>query len=144
MISWLWKQVRVFFLHNYDRLCRWLSYRKVCFHVYDFDWISIIKVEAYQLKRIRDCLKKDNLYFGVDRDVERMDLMLRLLDIISTEKSPTYINERNASRFNKHIAEKLKEKSYCGKENALHYLYNDKAWYIYHELRTQWLRNFWD
>lgn len=119
--------------------------------MYDFDYSSIIEVEYHQLKRVRDSIAKYHNHVNAEYDISRMDIMLRLLDIIRNEGGwhtengkyvpDSYTNPRNAYRFSKHIAEKLPTDD---SGLWLTYLREEKVWSLYNKMHKQYLRNFWD
>ena len=45
-------------INFFDILKRWFSYYKILRKVYDFDYSSILMVEKYQIKRVRDSIIK--------------------------------------------------------------------------------------
>lgn len=154
----------------WENIGRWLSYYKVTRRIYDFDYSSILAVERHQIKRVRDSIAKYHNHVNADRDIERLDLALRLLDIIEEngcaeysgkgvvsikdkdglyEMDPEsfwtlsiYVNTRNSIRFQT-IDTTLYEDARRGP------MYKDslrveKAWHIYHWLRVQYMRTWWD
>ena len=64
---------------------RWFSYFKVLMKVYDFDYSSILVVERYQITRVRDAIIKYQSYVNWERNVQHMNLALKLLDIIEED-----------------------------------------------------------
>lgn len=160
--------IRYFF----ESLGRWFSYYKVLRRVYDFDYSSIIEVERYQITRVRDAITKYQSHVNWERDVYWMNMALKLLDIIedeggarligkgfSTESCgnglyevvadpdskwilPVYVNTANSKRFTP--IEKAKfEDPEVGPLMRSH-LREEKAWYLYHKLRTHEMRSWWD
>ena len=64
---------------------RWLSYFNVCRNVEDWDYTSILAVERHQIERVRDSIAHYHNHLNADRDIERLNLALRLLDIIEED-----------------------------------------------------------
>lgn len=106
-------------------------------------------MEQHQIKRVRDSIKKYRNHLNFERDIERMNLALRLLDIILDEASSIlhrendtwicskYVNTQNIQRY---ILSDV-DKSHAIIKTDLYYR---KAWHIYHELREEWLLTWWD
>lgn len=92
-------------------------------------------MEQHQIKRVQDSFKKYHNYLNVERDIERMNTAIKLLDIVLTQSYPlqgTYVNIRNAKRFGWNS-----EDLFIG-DNAnafLPDLRETKAWHIYNEFR---------
>lgn len=144
-IKWYYKHYKGKIQKFFDSLERWFSYLKVCFtSCYDFDFSSILLVEQHQIKRVRDSIQKYHNHINADRDVERMNTALKLLDIVLNQPYPlqdTYVNIHNAKRFGWNREELL-----IG-DNArvfLPDLRETKAWHIYNEFRKNWLLTWWD
>lgn len=153
-------------------LKRWFSYFKVLINVYDFDYFSILEVERHQIIRVRNNIAKYQNYEDFHRDVQRMDLALKLLDIIeengcselngpgfitkpcnnglselvpdSSSKwtIPVYVNTTNSERFHK-VSKDNFEDPRIG-DLMKDSLRIEKAWYLYNKLRLYWLRSWWD
>lgn len=160
--------IRAFF----TGLRRWFSYYKVAMSIYDFDYSSILEVERHQIKRVRDAITKYQSHVNWERDVQHMDLALKLLSIAMEEDSiaeqvsghhwtegpderglyewksdakyeaTKYVNIRNAHRFSKMPKEYFTDSDIRGLN--LDHLRVEKAWYLYHKLRTYCLRQWWD
>lgn len=64
---------------------RWFSYFNVCRNVEDWDYTSILTVERHQIERVRDSIAHYHNHFNADRDIERLNLALCLLDIIEED-----------------------------------------------------------
>lgn len=149
-------------------LKRWFSYYKVLMSVYDFDYSSIIEVERKQITRVRDSVTKYHSHVNWERDVDRMNLALKLLDIIREDGRvefignnfkvredglllidpesrwvlDVYVNTRNASRFFKNWMPDFDD-PITGPLWKDH-LRVEKAWNLYYKLRTQYTRHWWD
>lgn len=127
-------------------LRRWFSYMKPCFNCYDFDYSSVLTMERHQLIRLRDNIAKYHNHVNAERDIERMNTTLRLLDIISEEIFGRFSNGK--WEFDKYVNFKNKKRFGVmgNREDALWKidLYQRKAWCLYHEMRKAWLRTWWD
>lgn len=151
---------------------RWFSYFKVLMKVYDFDYSSILVVERYQITRVRDAIIKYQSYVNWERDVQHMNLALKLLDIIEKDGCaerigpgfitepykdgsyrlvsdpdskwviPIYVNTTNSERFCKIPKDKFEDPKF-GPLMKDH-LRVQKAWYLYHKLLTYHMRSWWD
>lgn len=74
-----------------------------------------------------------------NRDVERMNTAIKLLEIIITETECVdnpKVNLRNIKRFSKLSLE--------NSEYFMRELYFTKTWYIYNEFKRNWLFTWWD
>lgn len=153
-------------------LGRWLSYFKVLINVYDFDYSSILTVERYQIIRVKDAIMKYQSHMNWKRDVQHMNLALKLLDIIEKDECaeligpgfrtepykddlyrlvsnpdskwvmPIYVNTTNSERFCKISKDKFEDPK-VGPLMKDH-LRVQKAWYLYHKLRTYHMKSWWD
>ena len=119
----------------FEFIKRWLSYYKVLRRAYDFDFSSIYKVEMYQIKRVRDCIKRYKFYEGYEHDVWYMNIALSLLDIYLNEEEEKYVNTKNQKRFVKYNAN---EGDFLKSE-----LRKTKALYLYHKVRTLQTCRWW-
>lgn len=159
------------FKRFWQDLIRWFSYYKVIRNTYDFDYSSLLKVEYHQLTQIRDSISRyrnsTNFYY----DLRNMNWALACLKIIledgcaysnrvpgfftvGPDKNgyytlepnpehkwilPVYVNDRNYKRFWKYY-KNTPELEVLNKDN----LRIEKAWYLYHKIRLEHLREFWD
>jgi len=158
----------------FEGLSRWFAYRKTLMMVRDFDYSSILYVERLQITRVRDCIAKYQNHLNWERDVRHMNLALKLLDIIEEDGCservgncikfkldekygtyspvddpeayytiPVYVNTRNYKRFFRRVDPKTYEDPKYGNLRK-DYLRLEKAWCLYHKVRTYYLRNWWD
>lgn len=143
-----------------ERLQKVWSFWKLSKNLYDFDYTSILEVERYQIKNVRDRILKDALVEGYEHDVQKMDLVIKLLDMILDSsdsaveledysidlnkeykwKQTKYVNTRNAHRFVSSEQVKLIEK---GELIFLDDLYEEKKWRLYHKLKEYHMRGWW-
>lgn len=153
---------------------RWFSYFNVSRRIYDFDYSSILEVERHQISRVRDSIEHYHNHLYAERDIERLNLALRLLDIIEEGGCSERIGkpiEFVKCNDDKDLYE-LKDdpdsyytiQVYVNHKNALRFYerelssYTDsksgalwqshlrveKAWHIYHTLRLYFMRTWWD
>lgn len=157
----------------WENIGRWFSYYNVVRKCYDFDYSSILAVEYHQLKRVRDSIQYYHNHLYAERDIQRMNTTLKLLEIIAEDGCSQYIGK--PLEF-----EKLEDKNlytikqdpegyyimpvyvnirnsarFC-KYDMKHYsdpkcgnLWRDrlrleKAWKLYYKMREQWTRSWWD
>lgn len=162
-----WWDIKIFFKNRWEDICRyctgikrWIVYFPTIVEVYDFDWSSILIVEKKQLERLRDNIKRYHSHVNADRDIEKINLALRLLNIVLEGayvnligdftdhkwKFNNYVNTKNAERFCcKSFAEYLKSsKSKNIFELLKSDLYEEKAWKLYNEIRYRYLQQWWD
>lgn len=162
------ENIRYFF----ESLGRWFSYYKVLRRIYDFDYFSIIEVERYQITKVRDSITKCQNHVNWKEDVYWMNMALKLLDIIEDEGGAkligngfsiepcenglyrvvdnpdskwvlsAYVNTNNSERFTPIEKEKFEDPK-VGPFMKSH-LREEKAWYLYHKLRTYKMRSWWD
>lgn len=149
----------------FNGIRRWFSYYKVISRIYDFDYSSILEVERKQIIRVRDSIYKYRNHMYWERDVERMNLALKLLDIIREDGCAEligdpfgnvradrgnskwvlniYVNTRNARRFVPKWDLDMIDDSGIGPiiKDSLRV---EKAWQLYHKLRVYYLRTWWD
>lgn len=132
---------------EWDIIKSWFSYYKVLRNCYDFDYSSILSVEKHQIKRVQASIAKYKHHLNYKRDLQNIDRALRLLaaseeDILEmnplTGKYETIrkVNARNASRFTNITP--------IDSAFKLCHLYKCKAWYLYHKMRYEHLKEWWD
>lgn len=158
----------------WENIGRWLSYFNVLRRIYDFDYSSILAVERHQISRVRDSIAHYRNHLYAERDIERLNLALRLLDIIkedgccervgkpfnfveSKDKDGLYELEDDPESYYTILV-------YVNYKNALRFssmelsrytdsksgalwqsqLRVEKAWHIYHRLRLYFMRSWWD
>lgn len=135
--------------------------------MHDFDDSSILIAEKHQLERVRNSVLHHHNHLYWERDVERMNTALRLLDLIldrNGEINSHYlkVNLRNRKRFLhesywddkpdeplglKSLSDSWDEdiKEYVKSFFPLRYeAYTRKVWYLYNAFRQQWLPTWWD
>lgn len=166
----MFKKVRIWFYIVRDFLSRLFDYLPTLWHIRDFDYVDIYAVQQVQLIRLRETIINDSTHsVNWKYEVQRINLALRLLDIMIEDKDilellypnqplfdikdhqlvetnnkwtlTKYVNLRNASRFNKLLAEEIKKH-----DNApilVNELYVLKVWYLYHKLLEQYARGWW-
>lgn len=153
---------------------RWLSYFNVCRNVEDWDYTSILAVERHQIERVRDSIAHYHNHLNADRDIERLNLALRLLDIIEEDGCSERIGKplnfvECKDKEGLYELEDAPESYYTipvyvNHRNAMRYSTRDmscytesktgamwqshlrveKAWHIYHRLRLYFMRSWWD
>lgn len=136
---------------------RWLSYRKVCKKINDFDFAGILEVEKYQIIRLRNSIKKYGNSTNVDWKISKMNIAISLLDIMINRdpaiydyhsdkwECKVYVNTKNAERFNKHIAKRLEENISLDLAGIFKGdIYLSKARDIYYKLRSQYTIYWWE
>lgn len=172
-VVWYWRnKIKHPIVNFIIGLKRWFSYYKVCQNIYDFDYTGILEVERHQIERTRDSIIYFHNHEYWKRDVERMNLTLKLLSIAMGEDSISelisgshwtekiegedlwewksdakyeatkYVNIRNAHRFSKIPKEYYIDSDIKGLN--LDHLRVEKAWYLYNKLKYYWERSFWD
>lgn len=118
------------------RIKQWFGYWKVCKRLCGFDWQDVIEVERHQLLTLQHCLKKT---IGNEDLVRKIHWALRLLDIITDRVLWDWIkvNVKNKARFGVY--------EWDGSSDVLrYYLYEQKVWHLYHKIREQYMRTWWD
>lgn len=172
IISYYRSRIKYPIRRFFEFLSIWFSYFKVCKKVFDFDYSGILEVERNQIERTKRTITKFHNHLDWERDVQRMNLALKLLSIAMEEDSiaeqvsghhwtegpdehglyewksdakyetTKYVNIRNAYRFSKMPMECYTDSNIRGLN--LDHLRVEKAWYLYHKLRTYCLRQWWD
>ena len=133
-----------------DRLSIWFSYWKTTERMYDFDYSSILEAERHQLKRVIKSIDKYRSHVNVERDLFWMRMCVYLLDVIIDNTHDEwngkdivmnkYCNTRNYKRFFPNMSEDTKNKlKYFPND-----LYEHKAWNLYHKIRLEYMRSWWD
>ena len=69
----------------WENIGRWFSYFNISRRIYDFDYSSILAVERHQISRERDSIAHFHNHLYAERDIERLNLAIRLLDIIEED-----------------------------------------------------------
>ncbi len=153
---------------------RWFSYFNVSRRIYDFDYSSILAVERHQISRVRDAITHYHNHLYAERDIERLNLALRLLDIIEEDRCSKRVGKpfNFVKRKDKDGLYELEEDPesyytipvYVNCKNALRFCRRDlseykdsndaplwqshlrveKAWHTYHKLRLYFMRTWWD
>lgn len=102
-----------------------------------FEDCELLTLEKYGLQCMIDYFTKFPVkYEGEERDLERMRLCIKLIDIIIEEPYNCKVNLRNMKRFTEWTDTEHPE--YFGD-----YLYLLKATNLYYELRKNWTKNWW-
>lgn len=168
---WWYEIKNISIRERFESLKRWFSYYKVLHKCYDFDYSSILKVERHQIIRTRDSITKYQHHLNWENDVKWMNIAIKLIDIIlengcservgdfamiPTEDGnyklvndpnsywtiPIYINTRNSKRFVIN-----KQKDFDDPRTGAIYkddLRQEKAWQLYHKIRMNQMRHWWD
>ncbi len=158
----------------WENIIRWFSYYNVSRRIYDFDYSSILEVERHQISRVRDSIEHFHNHLNAERDIERLNLALRLLDIIEEDGCSEYVGkefEFVRRKDNEKLFEIVEDPDsyytipvYVNYKNAFRFsnmdpsnytypkkgalwlsqLRVEKAWHIYHKLRLYFMRSWWD
>lgn len=72
-----------YFFKNIKNIIRWIP---VIWKDHDWDSFYIFDILKFKLKNTAKYLKKNNLYVGVDRDVEIINTCIRLIDKVQSEE----------------------------------------------------------
>lgn len=158
----------------WENIGRWFSYFNISRRIYDFDYSSILAVERHQISRVRDSIAHYRNHLYAERDIERLNLALRLLDIIKENgccerigkplnfvkcknKTDLYeIEDDPDSYYTIPVYVNYRNaRRFCtielsrytdSKDGALWQsnLRVEKAWHIYHTLRLYFMRSWWD
>lgn len=112
-----------------------------------FDYGFLLNIEEKALIRMRDYFKESQIAVGNERNAELISVAINVLRIATEKESSLtinssnqyvcikYVNTRNASRF-------VKFNTYGPFE--LESLRIEKAWRLYHKIREQYMRRWWD
>lgn len=127
------------------------------------DWYSVIKdisyydygfcfeIEYHFLEKLRDSIKKANMFVGTKVQVQHIETTLRILKMImdyddgveydfNTDKFVVvkYTNTRNVARYDSHLAELFDNDPLLIGETRL-----EKLFHLYHKARIYWMRKWW-
>ena len=112
-----------------------------------FDYGFLLKIEEKALIRMRDYFKESQIAVGNERRAELIAIAINVLRIATEKESSLiinssnqyvcikYVNTRNAFRFQQFD-------TYGPFE--LDSLRMEKAWKLYHKIREQYMRQWWD
>lgn len=130
------------------RKCKYKSVVKAATKFEPWDYEFILDMERAALEKMRDYIRDKSIHVNNIRDSERINLIIRLLDIftarnsdwLKVKKGIIYVNTKNKYRYFR--KDKLSEKYFdLISEISLR---EEKAWYLYCKMREYWLRTFWD
>lgn len=103
-----------------------------------WDFAYLLYVERRKLEQMSEYFTKTKMFVGVERQIERINLCIKLIDIFLQEgeetsgtKSP-YINHKNYYKFLKNP------------DSPLETLRAEKALYLYHMIKYRYLQYWWD
>lgn len=133
-----------------ERVSIWLSYWKPSGYMYDFDYTCVLEAEHHQLKRLLRCIEKYKSHVNAPRDIYWMKICDYLLDVILNDshleweeynyKLKPYCNMRNYKRFFPGVSDEFAKNLSC----FPHDVYEEKAWRLYHRIREEHMRHWWD
>ena len=130
------------------RKCKYKSVVKAATKFEPWDYKFILDMERAALEKMRDYIRDKSIHVDNIRDSERINLIIRLLDIftarnsdwLKVKKGIIYVNTKNKYRYFR--KDKLSEK--CFDFISEISLREEKAWYLYCKMREYWFRTFWD
>lgn len=142
-----------------DWIGRWFRIFKILKSAYDFDYSSLYILEKYQLRNIANHLSKHNLYEGVEHDVAKIRLAMKLIDIMSDDfayleyigNKPHFtktVNMNNWQRFFRYNPERKAISRLMSNDETIELaksmIYVEKASYLYYKIRENYTRQWWD
>lgn len=113
-----------------------------------FDFGFLLEIEEQALIYMRDYFRTSKIAVGNERNAELISLAIKLLRIATEQDSSLnisglneyeylkYVNIKNAKRYNQFFT------SWGPFE--LESLREEKAWRLYHRIRNQYMREWWD
>lgn len=113
-----------------------------------FDFGFLLEIEEQALIYMRDYFRTSKIAVGNERNAELISLAIKLLRIATEQDSSLnisglneyeylkYVNIKNAKRYNQFFT------SWGPFE--LESLRIEKAWRLYHRIRNQYMREWWD
>ena len=105
-------------------------------NIEDYDYIYLLNIEKFKIEKMLEFFKANDVYIGQEFEIRDMQLCVKLLSIIITDRFNTpYVNTKNKKRF---LLGNLKEGQCL---NAL--LRKTKAWYLYNKIRYLSLFKWW-
>lgn len=113
-----------------------------------FDFGFLLEIEEQALIYMRDYFRTSKIAVGNERNAELISLAIKLLRIATEQDSSLnisglneyeylkYVNIKNAKRYNQFFT------SWGPFE--LESLREEKAWRLYHRIRNQYMKEWWD
>ena len=107
----------------------------------DYDWMFLLKLEQFKLKRMKDYFIKSDLVTDNDIIIRDISLCIKLISIILEEDNKnfiSYINFKNISRF---TSKNLHKEWFIQFPEELRIR---KALYLYNLIRYYKIMSWWD
>ena len=139
--------IRGKYRHLRERLSRIFNLLPTIWNIYDFDYSSCLELEYKQLLRIRKAMTnpKELKYEGIEHDIHKLDLCIKLLKMVIDEDSGFY--DHKSSKFNHYVNLKRFTKPVFPEtmfpEILKEDLYLRKAWRLYNKLRIRYMPHWW-
>lgn len=124
------------------------SYEKILKKDFDFDWQFMLDLEKHKLKRMHKYFTEHNFTAADSRVIRELGLAIKLIEIICDEdfdrlmingNFKKYVNIKNYKRFVTYTIPQLNASAYFRSELRV-----EKAWNLYHKLRQDRMRTWWN
>lgn len=121
------------------------EYRKLLENDKDYDWIFLLELEQFKLKRMSKYFSESQITYDWEYVVSRINLCVKLIDIVLEKDTEGYIYDNSlklpyVNTNNKERFPPVYENSKFGKNE----LRQTKALYLYNLIRTTNMRSWWD
>lgn len=122
--------------------------KKILKNDFDFDWQFMLDLERHKLKRMHKYFTEHNIAESDSRVTKELNLAIKLIEIICGDDSDRllidgnfkkYVNIKNYKRFVTYTTPQLNVSAYFRSELRV-----EKAWNLYHKLRQDRMRTWWN
>ena len=129
------------------RNCKYKSVVKAATKFQPWDYGFLLNIELVALKQMRDFIKTKGCHLNAERDSERINTTIKLLEISldrnyeweKVNKGIIYVNTKNKRRFYPNDTP-----DYVLNNLSNWTVREEKAWYLYCKMREYWYRTWWD
>lgn len=124
------------------------SYEKILKNDFDWDWQYMLDLERHKLKRMYKYFTEHDFSAADSRVAKELNLAIKLIEIICGDDSQRllidgnfkkYVNIKNYKRFVTYTIPQLNVSAYFRSELRV-----EKAWNLYHKLRQDRMRTWWN
>ena len=120
--------------------------------IHDFDFTSILCIERLQMLRVAKAISTDTIRSeGWERDVYWIKLAVKILDLYLNDswwtvesnevKIIPYVNTKNLRRFKPGLRKEDIDSMDPGLKKQL--AYEEKLWYLYNQIKLNYMRRWW-
>ena len=113
-----------------------------------FDFGFLLEIEEQALIYMRDYFRTSKIAVGNERNAELISLAIKLLRIATEQDSSLNISSLNEYEYLKYVniknARRYNQFFISWEPFELESLREEKAWRLYHRIRNQYMREWWD